>query len=64
MRFYVMMAGPASRKKSALKLLAIVGGFALFSVIAMVDQRLALAAAVGTIGFAAISMLIAITRKH
>lgn len=65
MRFYHIMTAPASRKNSmAFKLLPIFGGFVLFSVVAAFDQRIALAFAVGTIGFAVISMLIAVTRKH
>lgn len=65
MRFYHIMTAPASRKKSAaIKLFPIIGGFVVFSVLAAFNQQLAMALAVGTIAFAAISMLIAITRKH
>jgi hypothetical protein len=65
MGFYQIMTVPASRKNTtASKVLPIVGGFVLFSAVAAFDQRLALALAVGTIGFAAISMLVAVFRKH
>lgn len=65
MRFYHVMDVPASPKSSAgAKLLPIIGGFALFSAVAAFDNRIALALAIGVIGFAAISMIIALTRKH
>ena len=65
MRFYHIMSPLAPRKKALIaKLLPIIGGFALFSIVAALDQRLAMALAVGAIGFAAISMIIALTRKH
>jgi hypothetical protein len=65
MRFYRMMSAPAPRKRSyAIKLLPISGGFIVLSALAVFNQQLAMALAVGTIAFAAISMLVAITRKH
>lgn len=65
MRFYRVMGAPASPKPStAAKLVPVIGGFVLFSVAAALDERAALAIAVGVIGFAALSMLIALTRKH
>jgi len=63
--FYQIMTAPASRKDTtASKVLPIVGGFLLFSAVAAFDQHLALALAIGTVGFAALSMLFAIFRKH
>ena len=60
-----MMVHPAPTKKaSAAKLVPIIGGFVLFGIVAVFSQELALALAIATIAFAAISMLIAITRKH
>jgi len=65
MRFCSNMTAPASRKKEgAFKLLPVIGGFVLFSLVALFDQRIALALAIGTIGFAGISMVVALARKH
>lgn len=59
------MSAPAPPKKTAAtKLLPIIGGFVLFSTVAAFDQRIALALAIGTIGFAVISMLVALFGKH
>jgi hypothetical protein len=59
------MGAPASPKTStAAKLVPIIGGFFLFSAVAAFDDRLALTLAIGVIGFAVISMLAALFRKH
>jgi hypothetical protein len=59
------MDAPAPPKPSlAARLFPIVVGFLCFSLAAVVDQRLALALAIGVIGYAAISMLIALFGKH
>lgn len=59
------MSGPAPQKSKAVaRILPIVGGFVLFSAVAVVDGRLAVALALGVIGFAVASMLLAILGKH
>jgi uncharacterized membrane protein (Fun14 family) len=56
---------PASRKKNLVKMLApIIGGVCIFGVIAGFSHSVATAAALAAIGFAAVSMLLAVTRKH
>jgi hypothetical protein len=65
MRIYHNMGAPAPSKPSAAaKLVPVIGGFVLFSVAAVFDHRLAMVMAVGAIGFAVISMIVALTRKH
>ena len=65
MRFYHIMDAPAPSNKQSVKslLLPLFGGFLLLSIVAAFDERIALALAIGVIGFAAISMLFAILRK-
>lgn len=64
MRFHHVMTLPAPRKKTAAsKLFPIIGGVVFFSVVALFEQRVALALAIGAIGFAGVSMLTAILRK-
>jgi hypothetical protein len=52
------------KPSTAARLAPIIGGFAIFSVVATFDSRIALAIAIGVIAFAALSMLLAIVRKH
>jgi hypothetical protein len=58
------MSTPASRKSMASKLFPIVGAFLFFSFVASYNHNVAMALAIGAIVYAAISMLVAITRKH
>jgi hypothetical protein len=48
----------------ASKLFPIVGAFLFFSFVASYNHNVAMALAIGAIVYAAISMLVAITRKH
>jgi hypothetical protein len=65
MRVYFFMRTPTTRARSkALKILPIIGGFLLFTALAGFNNNLAIALAVAVIGFAALSMLLALTRKH
>ena len=59
------MSAPSSPKNIWVTLvLPIVAGLITLSLVAAFNQKLAFALAIGAIGFAAISMLAAVLRKH
>lgn len=65
MRFYIMMNPPASRRKIvAIRLMPIACGFTVLIGVAAFSENLAMALALAMIGFATVSMLVAVVRKH
>lgn len=51
-------------RRSVVALVTVIAGFLALSVLSAINYGFAIAAAIGVIGFAAVSMVIALTRKH
>jgi len=59
------MTAPTSKGRAAWTAIAtVVAGFVGFGILGFVHEGVAMLAAVGAIGFAAISLVVALVRKH